>query len=1065
MKKRFLLATIMFLSAGTLAIGATTGKIAGVVRDAATGDPLAATNVMLEGTTLGAAADMEGNYFILNVPPGDYTIRANIIGYAVLAVTDVRVSIDRTTTIDFELAQSVVAGEEVVVVAEREAVRMDVSYSQLNISAETIADVPVAFRLDDFLESQVGVDQDRQGLTIRGGSGQEIAYYMDGMSLRDERMDRPFSGVSKTSIQEVQLITGTFNAEYGNASSGMVHIATKNPGKRFTVSLESRYSPLIGGDDPDHPGLKHFESYVYSDDNWWEYGRYAFNGGAAAEDKDGIGGADFEGWTAWAADNTVGGETLSAAQAFDVWQWQHRSEDENGDVLYNDEVIGTVDGMYKSDPTHELPFNHYGYQGDMVMDLTFGGPIPFTGGKLGFMFSHLRENSLYPFPTSLGGVSKYNTNQLKLIYDLTRNMKLTLSGLYQDRDVFSTGDPYPSSGIDLARLVGSTYEMRNNNETYNRDSDLVPKNIKTTFLNAKWTHTLSPSTFYEVKLSHHQAIFWQVGNARLRNIGNVYQVGPVWLDEAPKGWAYKQGAGSDILGLYNMRGDRASDLSTAKTYTVAADITSQVTINHQIKAGFEFIYKDLYELSGYTQFMEYYTDDDYRLGADGVEGTADDGLKGDQANWHEVQMYTGLGAAYIQDKIEYKGMIMSLGLRLDMHKPNKDWFDRNDMFYPRGNTYWETHLDRYGDNPDTSGYTNYYGEELDTHPTAQIYLSPRFGISHPMGPQSKVFFNYGHFYDLPPQNYMYRYQLGVDEPMENLGNAWLEMPRTIQFEAGWEQAFLGSYVATISGYYKDLSRGVDDTSIRPREGSGYSYSINTRGRDTKGLELSLRKLFGTFTGFINAEYRTGVDLLYGWDRIYHSESPEYLEDQALTDRLRVVRDPFINTRAPGSLRLKLNLALHSPREWGPGPEIAGAKLLGWWDISLLHRFDQGSAFTWNPDGLQSLQGVYNEREKNYNRTDLNIGKRFSAGGANLVVFLEVSNLLNAKNLNDRNWGRLTSREDRGESKAREIAYMEAIIDEGGRVGDITDDENLMPQRLYYFWEELGDIWMGIRFAF
>ena len=1065
MRKRLLMATVLFLSAGTLAMGAAVGKIAGVVRDASTGDPLPATNVMLEGTTLGAAADTDGNYFILNVPPGDYTVRANIIGYAARAITDVRVNIDRTTTIDFELAQAVVAGEEVVVVAEREAVRMDVSYSQLNIAAETIDDVPVNFRLDDFLESQVGVDQDRSGLTIRGGSGQEIAYYMDGMSLRNERMDRGFSGVSKTSIQEVQLITGTFNAEYGNASSGMVRVATKNPGRRFFVSLESRYSPLLGGDDPDHPGLKHFGPYIFSDDNWWEYGRYAYNGGNPAADKDGDDKADFEGWTAWAEDNKFHDEELTAAEAFKVWQWQHRSEDENGDVLYNDEVLGTVDGLYKSDPTHRKPFNWYGYQGDWVMDLTFGGPVPFTGGKLGFTISHLRENSMYPFQTSTGGLSAYNTNQLKLMYDVTKNMRLTFSGLYQYREAFDTGDPEPRDFMLGARMEGSSYNMRGNNETFSQDADLVPKKMWTQFYNLKWTHTLSPRTFYEVKFSRFHVKYEQIGQSRARNLGDVYQVGPVWLDESPKGWAYKEGDEMDISKLYKLRGERSSDLSQTGTYTIAADITSQITLHHQLKGGFEYILKDIQEMTGYAQNIEYFTDDAYRLGEDGIEGTVDDGSPGDQANWHDYQLYPSTAAAYIQDKIEYRGMIMNLGLRLDMHKPHDDWYDRNDLFYGASAEFWLTHHERYGDNPDTSGYVNHYGLDPDTHPPAQVYLSPRFGISHPIGPESKVFFNYGHFYDLPPHDHMYRFQLGVDEPLEEVGNPWLKMPRTIQYEAGWEQSLFGNYVATISGYYKDLTNGIDvNGRLNCRQGSP-RYSINAQGRDTKGVEFSLRKPFGTVTGFINAEYRTRATLEYGWDRIYYPEHSIYRNDPTLTDRLRVVRDKFLNTRAPGNWQLNVNLALHSPREWGPGPEIAGAKLLGWWDISLQHRFRQGSAYTWNPEGLERLEGAYNEREKDYHRTDLHLGKRFSVGGANLVAFLDVSNLLNVKNVNCRDWGHLTSRQDKGSSSDFQKAYMEAIIDEGKRVGDETDDANLMPQRLYHFWEAPRDIWMGIRFDF
>ena len=1086
MFKRAVISPIWFLvlTLGLLgtSFAATTGKIAGVVKDAKTGEALPGANIQIEGTMMGASSDIDGNYFIINVNPGTYQLRANFIGYTEEVITDVVVRIDRTTTIDIDLSQEVIAGEEVTVTAEREVVRMDISYSQTSLSPETMEAIPSNYRLDDVLESQAGIEQGKLGLEIRGSDYKEIGYFVDGVSMRNERLDQGVSQVSTTAIQEVQVLTGGFSAEYGNARAGVVNIVNKAPGQKYFVNFEGRMSPLWGGDDSNYPGLKHFGPYIFSNDNWWEYGRYDWNGGAPSADKNNDGSPDFEGWTAWAANNQFRGNNLTAEQAFKVWQWQHRSEDQDGNVVYNGKPIGTVDQMYASNPTHKNPFNWYGYRSDYIGDISFGGPVPFTGGKIGFLVSHIRENSMYPTASPTGGVYAYNTTQAKVNYRLNSDMKLTLNSMYQDMEALNSGDPYAQNGVDGIRQIGVTTVAAGNNETYRKDTNINPKGIYTNINNITWTHTLTPKTFYEIKLTQSNINFFQIGNVRARNFGNVYQIGPVWMDEGPKGWSYQQGDSNDILGLYAMRGDRALDLSQSHTFTFNADITSQVTTNHQLKAGFEWVYKDQLERIGYVQNYLFMINEAYRNGPDGKWGTDDDGAPGDQANFHDLHIYPWTGAAYIQDRMEYGGMILNLGVRMDIHQPHRDWFDRNDMWFSGAPEYWNVIYRRYGDNVNdvwsdaasvaaygSENYVNYYGLEPDTHPPKEVKFSPRLGISHPIGPESKVFFNYGHFYDTVTNDRLYDLQLGVDEPLERMGNPWITMPKTIQFEAGWEQRFFQDYLVTFTGYYKDISNDIDDLSNRNR-GNSFNYAFNGRGRDIKGLELNLEKRYGTFfTGFINADYSTEKLSRYGFERLYHPEAQDALDDPAQTQWLRVTRDPFINTQSPGRWTAKLNLAMHSPQDWGPGPVVGGAKLLGWWDVSLYHRYEQGEAFSWNPDGLQRLQGVYNKREKDYHRTDFHIEKRFSLAGINGGAYMDVTNLFNVKNLgqfNDvRNWGNLTSRQDRGDANALQRAYMAALEAEGKKYGDEVNDETLMPQRLYYFYDVPRDFWLGVRLYF
>ena len=108
---------------------ANSGKVSGKVIDSKTGGTLAGVNVFLEGNSYGATNEF-GEYVIINIPPGNYSIKASYIGYASYKVTNVRVSLDRTTTQNFKLSEAVIEGEEVVVLAERPLVYKDLTASQ-----------------------------------------------------------------------------------------------------------------------------------------------------------------------------------------------------------------------------------------------------------------------------------------------------------------------------------------------------------------------------------------------------------------------------------------------------------------------------------------------------------------------------------------------------------------------------------------------------------------------------------------------------------------------------------------------------------------------------------------------------------------------------------------------------------------------------------------------------------------------------------------------------------------------------------------------------------------------
>jgi outer membrane receptor for ferrienterochelin and colicin len=220
-------------------VAQNTGKIAGKVTDAATGEGLIGANISLEKTTYGAATNVEGEYVIIKVPSGTYSIVATYMGYRRTVTKNVQVLNDLTTALNFQLSQStIVLNEEVVVVAETPMIKKDLTSTEARVTSEEIKNLPVE-NMNQLIALQAGVSRGADGnIHIRGGRSSEISYLVNGVSMTDDYSRTQAMTVETESIQELQVISGTFNAEYGNAMSGVVNVVTKTGGSNFQGGLE-----------------------------------------------------------------------------------------------------------------------------------------------------------------------------------------------------------------------------------------------------------------------------------------------------------------------------------------------------------------------------------------------------------------------------------------------------------------------------------------------------------------------------------------------------------------------------------------------------------------------------------------------------------------------------------------------------------------------------------------------------------------------------------------------------------------------------------------------------------
>jgi len=232
---------LLILLAPFIIYSGTTGKLAGTIKDAQTGEALVGANVIIEGTNFGAATNVNGEYVILNISPGKYSVKFSFIGYETTVMQDVVITVDQTTTLQISLNPQTIMVDEIVVTARTPLIQKDVTSSISVITREEIESLPVS-TFTGLLSLQAGVSGSGSNLHVRGGRSNEVAYMIDGTIVVDPLLGGLATDINNDAIQEMSLLSGTFNAEYGNALSGVVNIVTRDGTDKFSAKLEARSS-------------------------------------------------------------------------------------------------------------------------------------------------------------------------------------------------------------------------------------------------------------------------------------------------------------------------------------------------------------------------------------------------------------------------------------------------------------------------------------------------------------------------------------------------------------------------------------------------------------------------------------------------------------------------------------------------------------------------------------------------------------------------------------------------------------------------------------------------------
>ena len=231
---------LLFFIIPVLIRAGTTGKLSGIVLDE-NKEPVVGANIVIEGTYMGAAADINGYYYINNIPPGDYTVIITAVGFQKTIVENVVIKIDLTTKLDVNInSTAVTMKQEVVIRAERPLVQKDLTSTSVTISSNEIKMMPVE-SVNQIVNLQAGVMDGH----FRGGRRNEVSYLVDGVSVTDAFNNSFVLQVENTSIRQMEVISGTFNAEYGQAMSGIVNIVTQDGSQKFEGTVNGYIGKLF----------------------------------------------------------------------------------------------------------------------------------------------------------------------------------------------------------------------------------------------------------------------------------------------------------------------------------------------------------------------------------------------------------------------------------------------------------------------------------------------------------------------------------------------------------------------------------------------------------------------------------------------------------------------------------------------------------------------------------------------------------------------------------------------------------------------------------------------------
>lgn len=937
--KRWVTVLLSFLLLPMLLLAGTTGKIKGKIVDQTNGEPLIGASVIIVGTSFGAISDMNGEYSVSNLTAGTYSVKASYIGYQPTIISNVRVNVDLTTDLNFKLNSEGIAVGEVLVVSERLLINKSNTNAIRATTSEVIDALPVR-GLNNIISLTPGVVLDNGSVFVRGGRVDEVGYYLEGTNITNPVLGGRGLTIVQDAIEEVQVQAGGYTAEFGGANAGIIRTQLKSGTSDLKISTD----------------------YV-SDNLSFKSKSNRFNGNKSL-------GAYIYGYNEFTG--TISGPIVEHVKVFALFNsnWQL----DRNPLPYPGINLGVITDPNSTTPSHnsiELNYpagptyrsQYQGYTGTGTVTFDFN---PFIFRATGSYTTSEQGN---------GGTGLINSGHISSILNTGR-----LGITDQSNAAFS----------------------------------------------GKITHILNPTTYYEISGGYTRntsestdpllGTNWKDYGDSIANAN----VGAIWnrtAEDITSGRVgrYRRPTPYDILGFsFSAPNDVITDYTKTKREELnfSASFSTELNKMHSIKVGGELsmytirsyfvaarsyaqtIYNNnqLANPDPYNVVMQTLTNGyGYDLDGNEISSTFDGGANVDDIGLLAPKRPVFAGV-YFQDKIEYKNLILNVGLRYDYI--DVDNISLIDPSRP------ETAFDFATGKIDPKGLKK---------TSAFSSLSPRLGFSFPVTEQTVFHTQFGKFVQQSRLRDLYGGMYGIGSNLRGglfIGapTGWDVRPtRTTQYEVGFTQQISDFISFDITGYYKDVQGQVEFDLQPAATGSPFqAYNVLKNGdfATTKGIEVSftMRRIERLqVNGSISFQNALGT----GSNANSHAGIVGAPLDGVTVYKPATVEPLDFNKAITGNINLDYRFA--------KSEESSILRQLG---LSLLLTFDSGHPFTLgrgkgNTTG--SLEGdarfrspieALNSSTTPFNyQLDLRIDKTFSImDKLSANVYLFVINVLDTKNI-------------------------------------------------------------------
>tara|TARA_Y100001970_G_scaffold137457_2_gene169177 strand:+ start:7895 stop:10909 length:3015 start_codon:yes stop_codon:yes gene_type:complete len=928
----------------------TTGKISGIVYDTDNA-PIIGASVSIVETGVGTATDYEGFYYILNLSPGTYTLKINMIGFKAFLVENVVVSVNKTTRIDIQMEESFIEGEEVVVTASKISTKKDQSGTIKNISEDQINILPIK-DIESIVTMQAGVVDGH----FRGGRSTEVTYLVDGM-----RTDDAYGGDSKTVylepsvLRDLEVITGTFNAEYGRAMSGVVNQVTKDGSNQFESSFSTRYENYFSANNNIFRGIDNPIVNLNQDYNFQFSGpiikdKITFFLNSRYQDNLGhLNGYDFF--------NVSDRSNFMADNPSNYY-----SEHSGSHVIENycsnskgGEIYDVETGAHITDESECMQYGDC----ELIPYDILDEPLFFYSGAQ-FLID---ENACINLGIDYEMSPRFIPAQIRYKNDSFVPMNNFVSSSILGKLTFKPSSRFKLSLINsFNQYQGSEWGEEGNFHKYSPDSRPTMRsenNFSSLFIN----YMLSSSSFMDFKFSYNQ-----------KENGTYVYKNP--LDARYVADEYSVAESGFLQGGHN----KWHGSTEINDFNLKFDFNSQINSIHNLKFGFDNFYHDL-SVRNYT-IKDANPDNPFIYIPTIDEGDTTTAY----AEEYDVKSYEY--SLYVQDKMEFSDMVINFGFRYDMFDPN--------TYYP--SNYQDPDNSYYSSvclpSVDQNGYlvdpewmlpeecNNSILRNIPLEAKSNSQISPRFALSYQID-NALVRFSYGHFFQMPPlyavysnpykrNTFLQHWNISSNDYQTILGNPNLDAEKTVNYEFGYWEEINSSMSYEIVVFNKDIYNLLTTTTIQTENEVKYGLYTNKDYGNARGLELIFDYYNGPLSLTANYTYQHTKGI---------ADSP-----QSSFDREGENKDPLTRLLPLAwDQRHTFNLT------FGYNQEKYGATLSAY--------FNSGTAFTFEPISENALAEINLEPNNAYKPSNylMNLSSYYNFPSINSRITLEVYNLFDTLN--------------------------------------------------------------------